>query len=493
MDWCNGVGFLIIVTGIVYWSLIYYHVLKRFFGKMFVRSIAEPIGKLWDKCWKNVFFKIVFTLVILGGLITFLILDTKDNRRRLISASGIPILLCIGVILSKHPARIVWRHIFWGTALQFIFGLLILRWEFGKNLVSCVSDKVKVFLDFTNEGSEFVYGYLAVGFVSEDPKFELPNTFAFGVLSTIFWFSFMVAILYSLGAMTWIVVKIGWLLQISVGTTAAESMSASANIFLGQTEAPLVVKPFIKDMTNSELHAILTGGFATIAGTVLGAFISFGISPSHLLSASFMSAPAALAFSKLIYPESKVSKTTSEKIYEHKQEKSGNILNAASEATSQAVFLVLNIIASLIAITAFVAFLDAVVSWFAILVGQQEINFQWILAKLFYPIAFIIGIDPDDLDEVSKLLGVKTVVNEFVAYIELGELTRQNLISERSTTIATYALCSFSNFSSIGIQLGGLGALVPERRKDMAKIIWRAFIAGNAAALMTACIAGTLT
>jgi len=333
--------------------------------------------------------------------------------------------------------------------------------------------------------------------------------FMFKVLSVIYFFNFFVQMLFYLGTMQWIVLKLGWLLQISVGTTACESLNAAANIFLGQTEAPLLIRPYLPSMTRSELHAVMTGGFATVAGTVLAAYISFGISASHLLTASVMSAPAALALAKLFYPETKKSKTTVEGLVFPESEDS-NLLDAASNGAVQGVFLVANIAASLIAVLGFVSFLNSLLGWFGGLVGAPYLSFEFLLGLVFYPLSFLMGVEcrpvaeccgegscPDALicdqcQSVAVLVGLKTIVNEFAAYERLAQMQALNTLSSRSQAIATFALCGFSNFSAVGIQVAGLASMAPSRRGDIAKVAFRALIAGAAACFLTACIAGLL-
>ncbi|KFM80866.1 Solute carrier family 28 member 3, partial [Stegodyphus mimosarum] len=288
-----------------------------------------------------------------------------------------------------------------------------------------------------------------------------------------------------------LVMKVGWLLQHTIGTTACESMNAAANIFLGMTEAPLLIRPYLPLMTKSEIHAVMTGGFATIAGSVLAAYINFGISASHLLSASVMAAPAALAFSKLVYPETEESKTQASSIKIEKGTES-NALEAATNGASTAIKLVSNIAANLIAFVAFVALLDTVLSWMGSLIHWDFLSFEWILSKLFIPASLLMGVDWDDKEKVANLVGLKMVVNEFVAYKRLADYQKDNQLSARSEAIATYALCGFSNVSSIGIQIGALSALAPGRKSDFAQIALRAMITGTATCFLNACVAGTL-
>ncbi|KAG0723856.1 Sodium/nucleoside cotransporter 2 [Chionoecetes opilio] len=368
-------------------------------------------------------------------------------------------------------------------ALQFILGLVILRWPLGRAVFQCAGDKVSAFLAFTDAGSAFVFGKL----VSED------HIFAFQVLSVILFFSFCIQILYYLGVMQWVVLRVGWFLQVTIGTTACESVNAAANIFLGMTEAPLLIKPYIPDMTKSELHAVLTGGFATIAGSVLAAYISFGVDASHLLSASVMSAPAALGFAKLFYPETKPTKTSFKDLRIIKGEEA-NWLHAAMVGVTNAIPLVANIAANLVSFYAFIALCSSILNWSCTLVGVEQgvCSLENLFGWIFMPLAWVMGVQWSECGLVGELIGLKTIVNEFVAYAKLAEMKTAGLLSKRAEIIATYALCGFSNISSIGINLGGFGAMAPSRRGDLAKVVVRAMIAGSCACFLTASIAGAL-
>jgi len=397
----------------------------------------------------------------------------------LASFFGLKAFVLLAVLFSNNPARIRWRSVVWGLTLQFIFGLIILRWKVGRQVFQCLGDKMTTFLGFTENGSSFVYGFL----IEE-------GVFMFKILSVIFFFSFMTSMFFYMGYMQWLISKIGWALQWTIGTTPCESMIAAANIFLGQTEAPLMIKPFMETMTNSELHCVMASGMATIAGSVLAAYISFNISASHLLSASVMSAPAALAAAKLLYPETKKTKTSIDAIDKMPKGQEANVLDAASQGAANAVFLVANIGGTLIAVLAFIAFINGLLSWFCALVGYDGVTIEFILGKIFIPFAWFMGVEYDNLESVGQLLGVKSFVNEFVAYSNLNKI--QDQLTERSKTIATYALCGFSNPASIGIQIAGFSTLAPNRRADFSKCAIRAYCAGSLACFMTACIAGTL-
>merc|ERR1711970_658735 len=267
----------------------------------------------------------------------------------------------------------------------------------------------------------------------------VPITLVFGVFSIIYFVSFTVSMLYYFGTLQFIVQKLGWLLYTTVGTTAAESVNATANIFLSQTEAPLLIQPYLPTMTKSEVHAVMTGGFASVAGTVLGAYIAMGIKADHLITCSFMAAPCSLAVSKLFFPETEESKTTISDIKTEKGEES-NVLDAAAKGASTAIMLILNIGASLLAFYAFIMFLDDAVNWFGRFAGWEELTFSYLLGYVFYPLAYIMGIDPKDCKTVGKLIGEKVLITEFPAFLALADNFRNGLISERSRNITTYAL-----------------------------------------------------
>jgi len=484
--WCVGDGFMLIITSFVAAGLLY-NTVKFFWGKQIYKNVMKPAGAQFDKLWAYRVVRWGFYLLLAGGIAAFYAVDTHGNRQRLMSLLGTFTLLFLGFVFSAAPRAIIWRHVVWGMAIQFFMGLFILRWSVGIAIFRCLGEKVSTFLSFTDQGSSFLFGDLALKTGST------PAIFAFSVLPVTLFFSFCVAILYYYGTMQWIVFKLGWLLQISVGTTMCESVNAAANIFLGQTEAPLVIKPFLSVMTKSELHAVLTGGFATIAGSVMAAYIKIGISPSHLISASVMSAPAALAYAKLFYPETEVSRTTSKNMPVIKSTEA-NVLHAAIEGVVVAIPLVANIAANLITFIAFVALFDHVFNWWCMLVDlpDQSCTFENVFGYVFMPLAFVMGVVWDEAHYVGTLIALKTIVNEFVAYQKLEAFKQAGVLSVRSQIISTYALCGFSNISSIGVQLGGIGALAPSRRKDIAQVILRAMIAGSAACFLTATIAGTL-
>ncbi|XP_037271792.2 putative transporter YutK [Rhipicephalus microplus] len=517
-DYCQDVKFLTVVTAIGY-VYVLWCVVCALLGK--TGAVCDAYQSLRDRItvtWvKSRLLRPCTWLLVWLCLLSFLVYDSIKDIQRLISLAGIVVLLLIGFIFSNARFRVNWYQVMWGLLLQFLLGLVVLRWSHGRDALQCLANKVKNFLDYTNSGSHFVFGHLASGWNLTEalgdlvPKEDmiqnvtnvtnittmpivdtiksLPAVFMFQALPVIFFFSFFVNILYFYGIMQRLVLIVGSFLQFTIGTTVCESMTAAANIFLGMTEAPLVVRPFLSKMTNSELHTVMTGGFATIAGSVMAAYIHFGVSPAHLMTASIMSAPAALAYSKLLYPETEESQTQRDNIEMPRSEES-NVLEAASNGTNVALAMIGSIVANLVGFLAFIAFLNSTLQWFGSIVTLDFLTFEWLLAKIFTPLAFIMGVPWKDCGTVGELIGIKTFANEFIAYSRLAGVIHQ--LDERSTVIATYALCGFSNLGSIGICIGGLGAIAPDRKSDLARLSFRALAAGSAACFLTACVAGSL-
>ncbi|MCW5936234.1 MAG: NupC/NupG family nucleoside CNT transporter [Fimbriimonadaceae bacterium] len=412
---------------------------------------------------------------------------------RLISFGGLLTMLLIAWLLSTHRTKVSWRIVIGGLILQLVFAIVTLKTEPGQWAFARMGEAVNTLLGFVDEGSMFMFG---INPRDGDPdlpaRITLMRTFAFGVLPTIVFFSALMSLLYHLGVMQVIVKGFAVLMQRTLGTSGAETLSASANIFVGQTEAPLVVKPYLNVMTSSELMAVMVGGFATVAGGVMAAYVKFGVSAGHLLTASVISAPAALLIAKIMQPEVDQPKTLG-KVEMEVERISTNPIEAVAIGATDGMRLAVNVGAMLIAFIALIACGDWIVGAVGQLFGQPGWTIKALLGYLFAPFALLIGVDFKDAFAVGQLLGTRTALNEFVAYIDLGELMKQpNALSERSQILATYALCGFCNFSSIGIQIGGIGALAPERRSDLARLGLRAMIGGTLACFMTACIAGIL-
>jgi CNT family concentrative nucleoside transporter len=399
---------------------------------------------------------------------------------RLISVFGLAVFVGLSYAFSVDRRAVKWSPVLWGIALQLIFAILILKTAPGLAVFKFLGDMVTQFLNFSDAGAKFIFGdNFAEHFI------------AFKVLPTMIFVSSFITILYHYGILQRVVQAVAWLMIKTMKTSGAETLSCAANIFIGQTEAPLLIKPYLATMTLSELHAVMTGGFATIAGGVMAAYISFGVPAHHLIAASVMSAPAALAISKLLYPETEKSLTAGD-VEVKVEQVYANAVDAAASGASDGLKLAANVAAMLIAFLGLLAFFNALLGWFGGLISLPQLSLELICAYLMAPVAWLMGVPWADCAEVGAVLGKKTILNEFIAYLDLMELVKQQEISERSQIISTYALCGFSNIGSIGIQIGGIGALAPQRQGDLARLSVRALIAGSLACFMTACIAGML-
>jgi len=396
---------------------------------------------------------------------------------RVVSLSGLLVMMFLAWGISVNRKRMNIRLILSGVALQFILAVIIL-WTFpGRLMFSYARIFVTQLVRFSDTGAEFVFGS---GFKE--------HFFAFSVLPTIIFISSLMAVLFYLGILQKVVAVFSKVMVYIMDVSGSESLAIASNVFVGMAEAPLVVKPYIKTMTRSELMAMMTGGMATISGATLAAYAGLGADPGHLLTASIISAPAALVIAKIMLPEVEESLTKGVvKVAIPKEDV--NILDAACRGASEGAKLAINIAAVLICFIAFVALLNWVLSLSPNVVGAP-LSLERILGWFCAPVAWIMGVEWSDAGTVGMLLGKKTIMNEFVAYIDLVKY--KDVISERSFTIATYALCGFANFGSIAIQIGGYGSLVPRRREDFAKLGLRAMIGGSLAAFMTASIAGVL-
>jgi len=405
-----------------------------------------------------------------------------------VSFCGILAMLAVCFAFSRDRKAINWRLVGTGLLLQALFGFTFLYWDTGNEALRYVAERVKAFLELSQVGSTFVFGALAepaeVGQVFGPQK---GFVFAFMVLPTLIFFSSFMAVLYHLGVMQWIVRQMAWVMVRLLGTSGSESLSACGNVFVGQTEAPLLVKPFLKDMTMSELHAVMVGGFATIAGGVFALYVGFGVDAGHLMVGSVMAVPAGLICTKMLWPETEQSKTMGT-VSEVEKSPYGNVVEAAAGGAGDGLKLALNVGAMLIAFLGLVAVLNAALEF-----CYSGWSVEGLLAIVFYPIAAVMGVPADEIPLLAELLGTKIAVTELVAYGKLGPMIEANEISERTALIASFALCGFANFGSVAIQIGGLGAMAPERRGDLAKIGLRAMFAGAIATCMTACVAGVLS
>jgi concentrative nucleoside transporter, CNT family len=402
---------------------------------------------------------------------------------RLSGLVGLALILAIGIALSRDRRAIRWRVIAWGLGLQLLFAIFVLRIPAGQALFRWLGDLVTGILGYSYIGSEFVFGELGKQHSS------LGVIFAFQLLPAIIFVSALFAILYYLGVMQLVVRAFAILMSRVMGASGAESLNVAASIFMGQTEAPLTIRPFLQRMTRSELMTVMTSGMAHISGSIMVAYIAFGIEARHLLTAVIMTAPGTIMMAKLFEPETEVPETYGRvKLDMPKQDV--NLLDAAARGTSEGLNLMLNVIAMLVAFVALVALVNggfaAVHRW----LEWFPANLQTVLGWVFRPIAWAMGVPWRDSSTIGSLLGTRMVLNEFIAYAQLGPMKAQ--LDPRSFTIASFALAGFANFSSVGIQLGGIGALVPDRKHDLARLGLRAMLAGTLANFLSATIAGIL-
>lgn len=423
----------------------------------------------------------------------------------LVSFFGVAVLLVIAWLLSNNRRLVPWRTVGWGLGLQLIFALLLLRTPWGGAFFAGARVVIARILGFTDAGTAFLFGNLFRGnesliqYITPGPEggyvqitnsvtgelMPLGTIFAIHILPTVIFFSSLMAILYHLGVMQKLIAGVAWIMRRTMRTSGSETLSCAANIFVGQTEAPLVIRPYIETMTQSEIMAVMIGGFATVAGGVMAAYVRFGVDAGHLLAASVMSAPAALVIAKIMYPETEASPTAGE-VKLRVPKEYANLIDAAAGGAGVGLKLAANIGAMLLAFVALVAMLNAGL-------GLLHLSLQQIFGWVFAPIAWVMGVPWRESAVFGNLLGTKIAVNEFLGYIELQNAVAAGSLSPRSVIIATYALCGFANFSSIAIQIGGIGGIAPRRRADVARLGLKAMFGGALASWLTATIAGILT
>ena len=437
-------------------------------------------------------------------------------HERLISFLGIAVLVAIAWLLSVDRSRFPLRIVLWGVSLQLVFALLILRTAPGEQFFALVNTGFIQLLDYTRDGARFIFGNLIdnnipVGVPAGEPAAMAPlravdeparfaasgSFFAFTVLPTIIFFSSFMTVLYHLKIMQGVVKGMAWVMQRTMRTSGAETLSASGNIFVGQTEAPLMIKPVVEKMTMSELNSVMVGGFATVAGGVMAAYVGMLVAyfpniAGHLLAASVMSAPAAILISKVMYPEDGEPETMGT-LKADVASPDVNVIGAAARGAGEGLHLALNVGAMLLAFVALVYRVNGIVGWAGGMVGYEGLSLELLLGWLLAPLAWVMGVPWHDSVAIGSLLGIKTVLNEFFAYLQLATSLQSGApLEPRSVVIATYALCGFANFSSIAIQIGGIGGIAPSRRSDLSRLGLRAMIGGTLAAFMTATVAGAI-
>jgi len=400
---------------------------------------------------------------------------------------GLLTMLGLAYAFSTNRRAIRVKTVAWGLGLQIAFAILVLRVEYGRRAFQVLGDAANKVLSYSFAGSEFVFGPLGkqasnIGFV-----------FAFQVLPVVIFICAFFAILYHVGIMQFVIRIAAWLMIRIMGASGAESLNVAASIFMGQTEAPVTIRPFLPDLTRSELMTVMTSGMAHVSGSIMAAYFAFGAEPRHVLSAVIMTAPGTILVSKMLVPETEEPKTAGKVVMnaeEEDREKHENLLGAIARGTSDGLHMALNIGAMLIAFLALVALVDGIFGGIHSHLAWFPTSMESVLGVLFSPIAWLIGIPWHDCHIIGNLLGTRMVLNELVAFSMLGP--QRGVLDPRSFTIATFALCGFANLSSIGIQIGGIGALAPNRRGDLARLGFRAMLAGTMANLMSASIAGLL-
>jgi concentrative nucleoside transporter, CNT family len=439
-----------------------------------------------------------------------LVYSSGSMAERLTSALGIVVFITVAWLLSTNRKLFPWRIVLWGLGLQFTFALLILRTTPGRAVFSWLNDAIVRLMGYATEGARFVFGNLvsnnvpvgaatdAMSPLTQSTSWAATGAFvAFSVLPTIIFFSSLMAVLYYLGVMQRLVRGCAWVVQRTMKTSGAETLSVAANIFVGHTEAPLVIRPYLSRLTQSELHAVMAAGYASVAGGVMAAYIGMllGYFPAiggHLIAASVMSAPASLLISKIMLPETEVPETADTHA-EDPEQLDVNVIDAMARGATEGTALAINVGAMLIAFIGLLALGNGILGWIGGFFGDPSFSLQQIFGWLGAPIAWLMGTPIQDASTVGMLIGEKTSLNEFVAYLHLASLLQGGAeLSPRAVLIASYALCGFANFGSIAVQIGGIGSLAPERRGDLSRLGLRAMIAGSLATFIMASVVGIL-
>jgi len=409
--------------------------------------------------------------------------EPRPLGARLVGLFGIAAILGIGFLLSRNRRAISWRVVAWGVGLQAVFAVFVLRVPVGQRIFQALGRFVTAILSFSYVGSEFVFGEIGKQHSS------LGVIFAFQVLPAIIFVSALFAVMYYLGIMQLVVKAFAVVMNKVMGASGAESLNVAASIFMGQTEAPLTIRPFLPRMTNSELMTVMTAGMAHVSGSIMAAYIAFGIEARHLLTAVIMTAPGTIMMAKILEPETGTPETLGG-VKVDIPRTDVNVVDAAARGTTEGLQLMLNVIAMLVSFIALIALANGAFGWVHGYVAWFPANIQTVLGWLFSPIAWVMGVPWHDSGTVGGLLGTRMVLNEFIAYAQLGPLKAS--LSPVSFTIATFALCGFANIGSVGIQIGGIGALAPERKHDLARLGFKAMIAGTLANFLSATLAGML-
>lgn len=472
-------------------SMLYAFItLKLLFEHVPTSIVTKPIIAIWGLVTKPIYMIPERPRRIVGALIPLVVMvltavlapesDAGTRGQRLKSLLGLFSFVFLLYITSNNRSAVNWRIVVVGITMQFLLGVFILKTQLGADIFLWVSHIANVFLEFSTQGAIFVFGKDVTAL----------QIFATAVLPGVLFFASFIQIVYYLGAMQWVIKKFAVVMVHLMDTSGAESVVAAASPFVGQGESALLVKPFIEDMTLSEIHSTMTSGFSTIAGSVLMAFIALKIDPRALITACVMSVPCSLAVSKLRYPETQNSFTKGTVTIPKSDDVESNALHAAANGAAQGMHLVALIVGTLIAIISLLALVDALLTYFGAFLGFQQLTLVMSTRYVFVPFAFLIGIPVEDVVTVGGLMSEKMFVNEFAAFIHLASY--EKTIARRSFLLTTFALCGFANFASIGIQIGCIGAMAPNRKGDLAKLAFSAMLTGTMSTFMTATIAGIL-
>lgn len=405
--------------------------------------------------------------------------------QRFTSILGILAILGGCYACSTNRKAVKWKIVGWGVGLQLFFGFVVLKFEWGQKTMALAGEKVNQLLHNAYEGASFVFGPLA------DPTGKDGFVFAFAILPTIIFMASFFAVLYHFGIMQVIIKGAAWIMTRLMGVSGAESLDVAASIFMGQTEAPLTIRPFLAKLTRSEMMTVMTAGMAHVSGGIMAAYIATGVEAKHLLGAVIMTAPGTLLIAKTLVPETETPVSGKKvDIIAGEEDKHSNVLGAISRGTTDGLWLALNVAAMLVAFLALIALLNGLMGWVHGYISFFPENLQGVLGWVFAPVAWLIGIPWKDAIHIGSLLGMRMVGNELIAYGQMGQW--KDVLEPRSFTIATYALCGFANLSSIGIQIGGIGALAPARKDDLTRLGLRAMLAGTMANLLSAAIVAML-
>jgi CNT family concentrative nucleoside transporter len=446
----------------------------------------SPAARLPNETPRTWRLAILGGITALGGL-AYLLRDAIGVRGQ--ALAGVVVFFGLVAAMSTNLRKVNWRTIYWGVGLQVVLALLVLKVGFVNDALQLVKSVVVQFIDFSDKGAEFVFGNLArPGDIALNPGKEFLFIFAFKALPPILFVSAFFTVLYHLGVLQWIVRAMAKVMVHLMRTSGAETLSVSANVFMGQTEAPLIVKPYVPRMTNSELFALMASGMAHISGGMMVVYINYGADPVAVLTTCIMACPCSLYLAKLYLPEVTVPETAGTVQTESSRSPHANVIDAAASGASEGLKLALNVAAMLIVFIAFVAMADALLGWLA-----KDLSLAKIFGTLFQPAAFLMGVEATDAAKVGTLLGNKLAINEHYAYLVMkGWKAEPGFMTDRSYVLAAFALTGFANFSSVGIQLGGIGAMAPARRGDLARLGLRALFVGFVATLLNAAIAGLL-